>query len=88
MYRGQTPAVGSSIDFGKTVGPIFKIWPVDKVIQKIKFGQKLRVPVYCSHIGFTLLLLVFFIKSLIFLFKNWKIFFNYLFNNFLNVDFF
>ena len=27
----------ASIDFGKTVGPIFKIWPVDKVIEKIKF---------------------------------------------------
>ena len=34
----------ASIDFGKIVGPIFKIWPVYKVIQKIKFGQKLHVP--------------------------------------------
>ncbi len=46
----------ASIHFGETIGPIFKIWPVDKVIQKIKFGQELHVPVYCRHIGFTLLL--------------------------------
>ena len=26
-----------SIDFGKTVRQIFKIWPVDKVIDYIKF---------------------------------------------------
>ena len=45
---------------------------MDKVIQKIKFGQKLHVPVYCSHIGFTLL--VFFIKSLIFSLKIGRFF--------------
>ncbi len=43
----------------KSIGKIriFKIWPVNKVIQKIIIGQKLHVPVYCRHIEFTLLLL-------------------------------
>ncbi len=44
----------ASIDFEKTVGPIFKIRPVDKVIQEIKFGQELLMPLYYRHFGFLL----------------------------------
>ena len=64
----------ASIDFGKTVGPIFKIWPVDKVIQEIKFGQELHMPVYYRHFGF-LLYSKSINKIIDFLQQNWKIFF-------------
>ena len=62
----------ASIDFGKTVGQIFKIWPMDKIILDIKFGQESYVPVYCHHIVFLL-----YSKSIHkrFFTKNWNILF-------------